>query len=307
MEYPKAGLKYLEHFTSGLSFIYGIRRLIFAGHTQFQQVEIVDTDLFGRVLFLDGKIQSAEVDEYIFHESLVHPAMLTHGTPRSVLVIGGGEGATLREVLRYQTVQRAVMVDIDGELVDLCKKHLETWHQGAFDDPRSELVIEDARKYIFEGTERFDVIVSDLTEPVEGGPSTLLFTQEFYEKVRDRLDPEKGVLVVQSGTSAPVYSEFLASIVKTLKQVFRTVRPYWSYVFSFQMPWAYVIASNHLDPLEVPVDELESRMKAQALGPMRYYNPRLHHAMFVLPNYLLEHLETKGRVLTDENPFTWEA
>ncbi len=307
MEYPKAGLKYLEHFTSGLSFIYGIRKLIFAGETRFQQVEIVDTDLFGRVLFLDGKIQSAEVDEYIFHESLVHPAMLTHGSPQSVLVIGGGEGATLREVLRYQTVQRAVMVDIDGELVELCKQHLQAWHQGAFDDPRSELVIEDARKYIFEGSDRFDVIISDLTEPVEGGPSTLLFTQEFYEKVRDRLDPERGVLVVQSGTSAPVYSEFLASIVKTLKQVFRIVRPYWSYVFSFQMPWAYVIASNHLDPLAVSPEELTQRMQAQNLGKMGFYNPPLHHAMFVLPNYLLEHLETKGRVLTDENPFTWEA
>jgi len=121
---------------------------IVSAQTPFQTVKIIDTYYLGRILVLDNKIQSAESDEFIYHESLVHPSMVLHGKPQNVLILGGGEGATLREVLRYKSVNKATMVDIDQVLVGLCEKHLAKWHNGAFKDPRVELVFDDAMQYV---------------------------------------------------------------------------------------------------------------------------------------------------------------
>ncbi|HHH9504059.1 TPA: hypothetical protein ACP32P_004930 [Pseudomonas aeruginosa] len=126
-------------------YVYRLRRVLYQGRTRWQNVLIADTYNYDRVLMLDGAIQSAESDESLYHELLVQPAMLAHDEPRDVLIIGGGEGATLREVLSHASVRRAVMVDLDRELVELCREHLFQWHQGAFDDPRSELLTEDGR------------------------------------------------------------------------------------------------------------------------------------------------------------------
>jgi len=306
MENQSSGLSYVEHFTEGLSFIHIINRVVYSGKTRYQHVDIVDTDLFGRILFLDSKIQSASVDEYIYHESLVHPSMITHGNPKDILILGGGEGATLREALKYSSCKNATMVDIDGELVELAKEYLKGWHQGAFNDPRTSLVIDDARKYAFKTSKKYDVIISDLTEPLEGGPSTMLFTLEFYQRLKEILNPG-GIVVIQAGTSAPVYTEFFASVTQTLREVFRFVSPYWAYVFSFQMPWAFVTASDELIPEGLEVDEVRERMNSLGITNTRYYNPELHGAMFKLPTYLKDALQSKGRVLTDENPFTWKA
>ncbi|HBN8304290.1 TPA: spermidine synthase [Pseudomonas aeruginosa] len=129
-------------------YVYRLRRVLYQGRTRWQNVLIADTYNYDRVLMLDGAIQSAESDESLYHELLVQPAMLAHDEPRDVLIIGGGEGATLREVLSHASVRRAVMVDLDRELVELCREHLFQWHQGAFDDPRSELLTEDGRAYL---------------------------------------------------------------------------------------------------------------------------------------------------------------
>ena len=306
MENQSSGLSYVEHFTESLSFIHIIDRVVYSGKTRFQQVDIVDTDLFGRILFLDSKIQSASVDEYIYHESLVHPPMLTHGHPEDILILGGGEGATLREALKYLSCKSATMVDIDGELVELAKKYLKEWHRGAFDDPRTTLIIDDARNFVFNTSKKFDVIISDLTEPIEGGPSAMLFTIEFYTQLKKILNPG-GIVVIQAGTSAPVYTEFFASITRTLQEVFRFVSPYWAYVFSFQMPWAFVAASDELRPELLSSHEVSRRMESAGISGTRYYNPELHGAMFKLPTYLRDILQSRGKVLTDANPFTWEA
>lgn len=306
MENHGSGLSYVEHFTEELSFIHIINRVVYSGKTKFQNVDIVDTDLFGRILFLDSKIQSASVDEYIYHESLVHPSMIAHGNPKDVLILGGGEGATLREALRYTSCKSAIMVDIDGELVELAKEYLKEWHQGAFDDPRTSLVIEDARDFVFNTSKKFDVIISDLTEPLEGGPSTMLFTLEFYKKLKEILNPG-GIVVIQAGTSAPVYTEFFASVTQTLGEVFRYLSPYWAFIFSFQMPWAFVSASDDVQPETLDSKEVARRMKSLGISRTKYYNPELHEAMFKLPTYLHDILQSKGRVLTDDNPFTWEA
>ena len=137
-----------EAITPNLLQLTEVSRRVYSGHTPFQKVEIVDTVSFGRVLLLDGKTQSTEADEFVYHESLVHPVLLSIPDPKRVFIGGGGEGATLREVLRHRSVKEAVMVDLDAEVVALCREHLATWHQGAFDDPRTTLVHDDALTFL---------------------------------------------------------------------------------------------------------------------------------------------------------------
>ena len=135
-----------EYLTPNLVQYVGVRERLFAGRTRYQQVEVLDTLDFGRTLILDGKTQSSEADEFVYHEALVHPAMVTHPNPESVFIAGGGEGATLREALAHGSVKSAVMVDLDGEIVDICRRFLPNHHRGAFDDPRVELHFADARQ-----------------------------------------------------------------------------------------------------------------------------------------------------------------
>ncbi|MBI3953344.1 MAG: methyltransferase domain-containing protein, partial [Chloroflexi bacterium] len=187
-----------------------LRRVLAARRTAYQQLEIVDTASFGRALFLDGKVQSAELDEFVYHEALVQPAMALHPRPERVLVIGGGEGATLREALRHPTVKRAVMVDIDAEAVAACREYLPAWHQGAFADPRVELLHRDARGYLEETSELFDVIIVDVTDPLAGGPAYRLFTQEFYRLARGHLGAAGAIAVQAESADLGVLEPHLA-------------------------------------------------------------------------------------------------
>ncbi len=297
------GLWFWEEFTEHLLYGYRVKNYIYSGRSQFQQIDILELGVFGKTLFLDRKIQSAQVDEFIFHESLVHPGIITHGSPEKVLIIGGGEGATLREVLRASSVKRAVMVDIDGHLVDLCKKYMPEWSAGAFDDPRAEVVIDDAYEYIKNSEEKFDLIISDLTEPLEGGPSVKLFTKEYYSWLFDHLN-EGGVLTVQSGSADPYYNKFFVSLTTTLKEVFPVVRPYWAYVFSFNMPWGFNLASKITDPVELGEEEVIRRMKELDLDQLKYLTPNLFLSSFSLPAYI-EKAQQEALPITEENPFLW--
>src|SRR4030043_2000481 len=186
-----------DEVSPDLTQLHRIKRVIYSGRTEFQSIEIVDTGSFGVCLVLDGKIQSSERDEFIYHEALVHPAMLGHACPETVFIAGGGEGATLREVLAHKAVKKVVMVDIDRQVIDICRRYLSLFHQGSFDDSRLELCFADARGYLQDTNDRFDVIIIDLVEPLEEGPACLLYTQEFYRLVKERLNPG-GLMAVQS-------------------------------------------------------------------------------------------------------------
>ncbi len=303
MRMEPVGLYYTEQHSPALRFSYRVRRVLFSGETRYQRVDIVELDAYGKSLFLDWKIQSALVDEYMFHESLVHPVLFTHPSPKRVLIVGGGEGATLREVLKHRTVERATMVDIDGELVELCKAYMPEWHRGAFEDPRSRIVYGDARQFLFDRDETFDVIVSDLTEPLGEGPSQLLFTEEFYRKAFERLSGD-GMIAIQSASGDPVYADFVASVVKTLEGIFPIVRVCWAFIWSFSMPWVFTLASKRYDPFHLSEKEVEERMVSRGVSGLQYYSPEIHKAMFVLPPYLKEILK-KGRVLTDKDPYVY--
>lgn len=298
------GLFYTEVFTHDYVRKFKVEKIFFEGRTKFQYVQCFSNALFGKVLFLDRKIQSAQVDEYIYHESLVHPAMMTHPKPQRVLVLGGGEGATLREVYRHSTVESITMVDIDEELVGICRKHLPEWSDGAYEDTRTRLVIGDARQFVEETQDKFDVIISDLTEPLEESPSVYLFTKEFFEKI-NKILYDNGVFVMQAGSTDPTYHEFFTSCAKTLGSVFPTVRPYWTFVFSFGGPWGFVVASKKEDPLDLEKNDLKERTDSRRIKGLKFYHDGLHKGFFALPGYLVKDQE-KGRVLTDREPFIWE-
>lgn len=298
------GFFFAEKYTENIIRNIKVERVYFEGKTKFQYVQIFDNKILGKTLFLDKKIQSAAIDECVFHESLVHPALLTHRQPRSVLIIGGGEGATLREVLRHDCVKKATMVDIDKELIRLCQKHLPEWSAGAFLDPRTKVIIGDALKFVEKCRQKYDVIVSDLTEPIKGGPSVYLFTEEFYKKI-SKILADEGVFVLQAGGTDLTYNQFYTSCFRTLNKIFPVVRPYWNFMFSFSSPWGFIMASRKPDPMKMDKKTLRGKIKDRGIKRLKYYHPGIHHGLFALPLYLERALKT-GHILTDKKPFIWE-
>jgi spermidine synthase len=276
-------------------------RVVLTGRTGFQTFEIFENRLWGRMLILDGRLQSAELDEFIYHEALVQPVMLTHPNPQRVLVLGGGEGATLREVLRHPQVARAVMVDIDAELVGLCKEWLPTFHAGAFDDSRTELVFADGRAWLAAQTDAaFEVIILDLPEPLEAGPALDLFTREMYELVQSKLAPG-GLMSVQSG-SAGLQGHLMADINATLRAVFPRVVAYTAFVPSFMDLYGFHVAGG-ADLAWPDSDRVAARLQERGLTALKYLGVAQLAALPCLPKYLKARLAREGKVLTDARPF----
>jgi spermidine synthase len=291
----------LDELSADLVQIHGIKRVLHETTTKYQQAQIIKTATFGTCLVLDGKIQSGEKDEFIYHESLVHPAMAAHENPEKVFIAGGGEGATLRDVLLHKTVKKAVMVDIDEEVVDLCREYLPTFHRGSFDDPRAEVRYEDARKYIQDTGERFDVALIDLADPVEEGPARFLYTREFYQLVKNKLNPG-GIMAVQSGQSGWINLENFFAINGTLKSIFKYVRPYQVYVPSFVDLWGFHAVSDSIDVACLTPREINARLAKRVSGNLRTYDGVSHKGMFALPKRLRRKLAAARRVITDESP-----
>jgi len=280
---------------------YRVRGTLYTGQTRYQSMQVIDTHDFGRCLVLDGKLQSSQRDEFIYHEALVHPALITHSQPSTVFIAGGGEGATLREVLAHRFVNKAVMVDIDQEAVDVCRRFLPSLHQGCFDDKRVELLHLDAREYLSESKQKFDAIVMDITDPVEGGPSSMLYTCEFYGIVAKRLAPG-GVLAVQSGPCNLHDMAVFTAISCTLREVFPKVFPYTACVPSFGGAWGFMLAANDLDPLALSAGEIDSRLSLRVGKELRFYDGATHHGMFRLPRYLRDAMREPRSVITDQSP-----
>lgn len=300
-EFPLTGIWFYDRYTPAEVHAHRAGRVIARASTKFQDVTIQEFEHLGRVLILDGKIQSAEVDEYIYHELLVHPAMLAHQEPRRVLVCGGGEGAPLREILRHPSVESVVMVDIDAELIALCREHLPNWHAEAFDDSRVRVMYGDARAFV-EGTdERFDVIVNDITDPIEGGPSKLLFTREFYAAAARVLTPG-GVFATQAiGVHYDANDRLHAMIHHTVRQIFPHVRSYCDYILSFDYPWAFVLGSPAPHWNRLDADEVDRRVRARGLT-LRFYDGETHRRVMSLPKPLRILIEAEQSIITDKEP-----
>lgn len=256
-------------------------RLLYDSETEHQRLRVFENARFGRVLTLDGVVQTTEADEFIYHEMLTHVPLLAHGSVRQVLIIGGGDGGMAREVLRHRGVERVVMVEIDAGVIDFSKRYLPSLSAGAFDDSRLEVVIADGADYMRGASDRFDVIIVDSTDPV--GPGEVLFTDTFYGHARAGLT-ENGILVTQNGVPFLQGGE-LTDTMRAFRALFRDWGCYLASVPTYAGgPMAFGWGTD--GPAgAVSVETLAERMAAAGLET-RYYTPAVHKGAFALPGYV---------------------
>lgn len=261
-----------------------IVREIARARSTFQDIVIVETASHGRVMTLDGVVQVTEADEFVYHEMITHVPLLAHGAARNVLIIGAGDGGVLRRVLEHRNVARAVMVEIDGTVVDLARAHMPAIAGGAWDDPRAELLIGDGIDYVRRANdESFDVIIVDSTDPV--GVGEVLFTDAFYADCARILTP-RGVLVNQCGVPSMQADELRATSIRRAA-AFADVAAYVvavpTYVGGF-MTLGWSCRTHGLRT--IAADQIAARAKAAGLGVQRYWTPDIHLAAFQLPPYI---------------------
>jgi spermidine synthase len=285
---------YVERFAETELHHHAVEETYYAGRTAFQEVAVIRTAAFGKMLVLDGDTQSSQADEKIYHESLVHPALASIGDRGEVLILGGGEGATLREVLRRPDVRRATMVDIDGDVVDLSKRYLPEWSSGAFDDPRARVIIGDALAFLRDDRDSYGAIVSDLTEPLEDSPSNPLFCDAAFADIKARLAPG-GVYVLQASTAGFHNMRLHAKMARTLRRYYRFVRSYFTHVPAFDNDWAFIACSDALDVAALPAERIDAYV-AGLRGDSYFYDAETHRRIFSLPLYLRRELAKDGDV-----------
>ena len=276
--------EYLETLYEGYGQRFRMEKLLHEVRTEHQHLVIFENPRMGRVMALDGVIQTTEADEFIYHEMLTHVPILAHGTAKRVLIIGGGDGGMLREVAKHRSVEHITMVEIDGTVVDMCKEFLPNHSKGAFDDPRLNLVIDDGMRFVATTTEKFDVIISDSTDPI--GPGEVLFSENFYQACHRCLN-EGGILVTQNGTPFMQIEE-----VKTTAGRLRSLFPDWHFYqaavptyIGGAMTFAWGATDTAYRKLSREI--LQQRFAGSGIIT-RYYNPEIHIGAFALPQYVLQ-------------------
>jgi spermidine synthase len=285
---------YTEQFSPTELHAHAIEETYYAGRTPFQSVAVLRTAAFGKMLVLDGDTQSSQADEKIYHESLVHPAMAAAVDRAEVLILGGGEGATLREVLRDRSVRRCTMVDIDGQVVELSKRYLPEWSDGAYEDPRARVIIGDALTFIKEDGDRYGVVISDLTEPLPDSPSFPLFNGEVFRDIKARLAPG-GVYVLQASTAGFHNMALHAKMARSLRAHFAFVRSFYTHVPAFDNDWAFIACSDETDVAVTDAARIDAYTGALR-GENFFYDAETHRRLFALPLYLRRELAQGGDV-----------
>lgn len=275
-------LTYPETLYPEWSQTFAIDKMIHQEKSEFWDLAIFENSRFGRVLAIDGRIQTTEKDEFIYHEMMAHVPLLAHDNPKSVLIIGGGDGGSLREAIRHEGLENIVLVEIDPSVIELSKKYLPTLSNGAYDNPRTKVVIQDAAQYVKETSQTFDVIICDSCDPE--GPAQVLFSTEFYGDCKKILNPD-GIFINQNGVPFLQKSE-LALTLENRSPHFNHVKfyiaPVPTYVGGFM---AFGWASDK--DYRVSEETLRERL-AKIKGKMQYYTPAIHNGAFALPQYMLD-------------------
>ena len=297
----KADLWINEYITPWDIYTHGVTKILAYQKTPYQEMYIVETGAFGKGLVLDGKWQSCTVDEFIYHEALVHPALIAHQKPQQVLVLGGGEGATIREVLRWKTVEKVTAIDIDGAVVAACKQHLPEMHQNAFDDPRVELIIADALKILDTTNQTWDVIISDLSDPIESGPSFPLFTKEYFTKLQRVLNPG-GYVMVQAGPISPPEVQYHARLVNTLQTVFSQVTSLSAPTPSYGRAWGFALCSDREIDTRPKPESVDSLLASQTTKGYRFIDGITLLGIMQTPLYIRNCIAAETTVYTLDAP-----
>lgn len=261
-----------EYHSASSGIFFKIKSHLYRQDSPYQKIEVIENEYFGRVLLLDGLVQTTERDEFFYHEMLVHPAFMTHPSPQNLLIIGGGDGGVLKEILRY-TIEKASLVEIDRQVIEVSQEYFP-WLSPSLKDERTELVIADGKEFIEKTDRKFDIVFVDSSDPV--GPSVSLHERDFYRKLKRCLNLE-GIVVAQVGS--PFYH--MESIKKKnyfLKKLFKIVRFYTSPVPTYPGgSWCFVFLSDEVQPLKI---------KRDPPPRLEYFNLDIHHAAFSLPNFL---------------------
>lgn len=280
-------LWYTEEHTENVRFSIKVKNLLYTGQSPYQKIDVFDSEEFGRFLTLDGLMMLTEKDEFIYHDMIVHVPMAVNPNIKRVLVIGGGDGGTVRELTRYETIESIHMVEIDKQVVDVCREYLSQT-AGKLDDPRVELFFEDGLKFIRSHVDEYDLIIVDSTDPF--GPGEGLFTREFYGNCYKALK-EDGIMVNQH--ESPYYTYYINSMKrahKRIKEFFPIAKVYQAHIPTYPSGyWLFGFASKKYDPIKDLKEEEWNKLGLKT----KYYNTELHKGAFAIPNYVKELLENE--------------
>ncbi len=259
-------------------------KLIEASKTRFQDLEIHETPQFGKLFRLDGCFMTSEREEFVYHETLIHPALAALSAPKRVLVIGGGDGGAAEEALKHPSVDQVIMVELDEKVVEISKEHFGAIHRGVFANPKLKLLIDDGLKYLSETKEKFDHIALDLPDPI--GPATALYEEAFFRDCKRALAPG-GVLTLHMGSpwSRP---DRVRTLYGRLAKMFKIARPYTMFIPLYGCLWSMCACSDSTDVVSVGAAEIDARVSARGVTHLQYYNGATHQALFALPNFVRE-------------------
>jgi spermidine synthase len=270
-------LWFTEKQTASFGITAQIRETLVTEQTDYQHLAMIDTVEFGRMLVLDGMVMTTVKDEFVYHEMVAHPALFTHPNPKRVLVVGGGDGGVIREVLKHRAVEKAVLVEIDGKVIEYSKKYLPEI-AGELDNPRVEVIVDDGYMHIHNSKNAYDVIMVDSTEPV--GPAVQLFERGFYQGIFEALKDD-GLFVAQ--TDNPWFkADLIRKVNRDVREIFPIVRVYCANIPTYPSGlWTFTVGSKKYDPLQVDIGQIPDI-------PTKYYTPELHRAAFALPRFVAD-------------------
>lgn len=273
---------YTEHHQNRVGLTVKVKRLLYSGESPFQRIDVLDTYEFGKMLVLYGSIMITEKDEFVYHEMMSHVPLFTHPNPKEVLVIGGGDGGTIREVMKHPEVERATLVEIDEMVVRKCQEYFPEVAV-ELSNPKVRLKFEDGAKYLHTTDEKYDVIMCDASDPI--GPAEVLFQKKFHQAAYDCLNDD-GIFVTQS--ESPFYhGRTLKKMYDNLKEIFPIVRVYWAYIPTYPSAiWSFTICSKTYDP----VKDFDLKRYMAQMPKTNYYNEQIHQGTFMLPNFIKQTL-----------------
>lgn len=271
------GLWFTEKQTDHFGITVKVKETLHSEQTNFQKLEVVKTEEFGNMLLLDGLVMTTERDEFTYHEMITHPALFTHPNPRHVLVVGGGDGGTVREVLKHPLVEKVTQVEIDQKVIEYSKIFLPSISIG-YEDPLVDIIVGDGFLHIHENKAKYDVILVDSTEPI--GPSAKLFEQGFFQGIYESLK-EDGIFVAQSDN--PWFKpDLIKTVFQDVFEIFPITRLYTANIPTYPSGlWSFTLGSKEYDPLQVEV-EIPQDME------LSYYTANIHYAAFQLPRFMQE-------------------
>jgi spermidine synthase len=270
-------LWYTEKQTKNHGITTKIKRTLHSEVTPFQTLDVMETHQFGNLLVLDGMVMTTDKDEFVYHEMISHVALHTHPNPKQVLIVGGGDGGVVREVLKHPSVERVVLAEIDGRVIEASKEYFPAIAAG-LSDPRVDVQVVDGIRHIEENPNTYDVVLIDSTEPV--GPAVGLFQKPFYQKVAEALKPD-GIMVAQ--TESPWFNrDLIRQVFADISSTFPITRLYTASIPTYPSGlWSFTLGSKQYDPLEVAEADIKQL-------DTKYYHPQMHRSLFQLPVFVRE-------------------